>query len=427
MALFGALNTSAQAMNAHSHHMGSIGTNIANVNTTAYKKVETLYQTQKNHVSPKTSFFAVNTVDVRRNSIQGVLAQTGRAMDVAINGPGFFVTNTQSDGSGETRFTRAGTFTGEAYLTGADSNGDGNPDQGTRLKTLGGDYVMGYKANDDGTFGTSLGPIDFSNDTLDPGRATSTVTVRGNLPAANGSTKTHQMNVPVIRQKTTNGVAGTETKNVNLTFSPTNGVAGSWSITPSGSSGIASVSSTPANLVFKGDGTLDTTATGGKSLAVVINYSDGTSQNVTVDLENFTQYSGETDLSIRRMDSDGVTSGTLSGTYFNKFGVLIGRFSNAVDKPLYKLPLATFPSPEKLEALQGNVMRQTQESGAATIAGLEAGDAVAEILGGNLEMSNVNLEDQFSKMITTQRAYSSAATVFRTSDEMSQTARDLVT
>lgn len=430
MAIFGAMNTSALAMNAHSHTIGTIGTNIANVNTTSYKEVETLYQTMKNHVTPRHSFFAVNTVDVRRTTQQGSIVSSGRAMDAAINGQGFFVTNTQADGTGETRYTRAGTFTGESYTLGTSTNGSGDPDQGTRLITLNGDYVMGYRANDDGTFASSLSSIDYANNAVDPGRSTSRIVMHGNLPSANGSTRTYQTSLPVVRTTTnSSGIPTSETKTVNMTFNPVDGTAGRWNLVTSGGSGVTSVTTTPTALAFDGQGKLDTSATGTgtDTISMTLTYTDGTTQTVQVNMADFTQYSGDTDISIRRMENNGITSGTLQGTYFTKTGELIGRFSNNTEKALYKLPLATFVNPEKLEALSGNSYRGTLEAGEETLVSLVAGDTRSEILGSSLEMSNVDLEDQFSKMIVTQRAYSSAATVFRTSDEMSQTARDLMT
>ncbi|MBB6208866.1 flagellar hook protein FlgE [Novispirillum itersonii] len=428
MAIFGAMNTSALAMNAHSHTIGSIGTNIANVNTTSYKKVETLYQTMRNHVAPRYSFFAVNTVDVRRTNDQGSIVSSGRAMDAAINGQGFFVTNTQADGTGETRYTRAGTFTGESYTLDSSTNGSGALDQGTRLVTLNGDYVMGYKANDDGTFSSSLSSIDYANNAIDPGRSTSKIVMHGNLPSANGSTRTYQTSLPVVRTVTnSSGIPASDTKTVNLTFSPTSGTAGSWDLLTSGGNGVTSVTTNPTKLVFDGQGKLDTSATGTgtDTISMTVNYADGTSQSVQVNMADFTQYSGDTDITIRRMENNGMTAGTLQGTYFTKSGDLVGRFSNNTEKTLYKLPLATFVNPEKLEAIAGNSYRGSPEAGDPTLLSLKAGDTRAEVLGSSLEMSNVDLEDQFSKMIVTQRAYSSAATVFRTTDEMSQTARDL--
>lgn len=425
MAVFGSLSTSARAMNAHSHHMNTIGSNIANINTTAYKEVETLYQTQRNKVTPTGSFFAVNTVDVRRTNAQGIITSTNRSLDAAINGRGFFVTNSKTDGTGDTRYTRDGSFMGEAYSRGVDSNGDGNIDQGTYLVTGSGDYVMGYAADANGNYSKTLTAIDYANDALDPGKPTTEITVRGNVPAANGSPRSHNMNLPVVQQVTENGITTTRSHAVNLALTPQNGAAGTWTLSATGDKGIAGVTTTPAQISFLGNGLLNT-ATGTDKVTLNIAYDNGTTQAVTLNLKQFTQYSGDSELTVMKMDHNGYTSGALEETYFSKQGVLMGRFSNAIEKPLYKLPLATFPSPEKLEALKGNMFQETAESGGADLVLLDAGDTMSEVMGGNLERSSVNLEDQFSKMITTQRAYSSAATVFRTSDEMSQTARDLM-
>ncbi|MBM3515357.1 MAG: flagellar biosynthesis protein FlgE, partial [Alphaproteobacteria bacterium] len=68
---------------------------------------------------------------------------------------------------------------------------------------------------------------------------------------------------------------------------------------------------------------------------------------------------------------------------------------------------------------------QTTNAGELSLEALDRGPSVAEIFVGGIETSNVDLADQFSKMIITQRAYSSSATALRTADEMSMQARDL--
>ncbi|MSQ86205.1 MAG: flagellar hook protein FlgE [Alphaproteobacteria bacterium] len=92
---------------------------------------------------------------------------------------------------------------------------------------------------------------------------------------------------------------------------------------------------------------------------------------------------------------------------------------------LFKLPLAQFQAQNNLEAKPGNLFTQTRESGKRKLVGLDSVQGIAQIISGVLESSNVDLADQFSKMIVTQRAYSSSATVLRTADEMMQQTRDL--
>ena len=103
----------------------------------------------------------------------------------------------------------------------------------------------------------------------------------------------------------------------------------------------------------------------------------------------------------------------------------MGSYPNGEVRNLYKLPIARFGSENNLEARNGNVFLQSSTSGDLELSGLGSSAGTTQLIVGALEQSNVDLADQFSKMIVTQRAYSSAPTVLRTADEMSQTAPDL--
>ena len=105
--------------------------------------------------------------------------------------------------------------------------------------------------------------------------------------------------------------------------------------------------------------------------------------------------------------------------------MLVGSYTNGEVKNLYKLSVATFNAENKLEAKSGNTFVQTNEAGAMQLNGLGTPTGTTHFVTGALEQSNVDLADQFSKMIVTQRAYSSAAKVLTTADEMTQAARDL--
>ncbi|MEQ9449702.1 MAG: flagellar hook-basal body complex protein, partial [Rhodospirillaceae bacterium] len=98
---------------------------------------------------------------------------------------------------------------------------------------------------------------------------------------------------------------------------------------------------------------------------------------------------------------------------------------NGENLNLYKLPIARFESENNLEARNGNVFLQTQDAGDLELTSLGNPAGITQMVVGALEQSNVDLANQFTKMIVTQRAYSSAATVLRTADEMTQAARDL--
>ena len=101
-----------------------------------------------------------------------------------------------------------------------------------------------------------------------------------------------------------------------------------------------------------------------------------------------------------------------------------GTFTNGTQRALYKIPVATFVNPDGLDLRQGNLFTESLSSGQVTLR--EAGfDSFAIFRPFAHELSNVNLGTEFNKMIMTQQAYNSAATIFRTVDEMLQTASNL--
>lgn len=430
MAIWGSFTTSTMAMMAHSRHMGQIGTNIANMNTTSYKEVETTYQTLKSNRSQGWDFFSADTVDTRRVDVQGVVTATDRTYDLAINGHGFFVTNSEPDGSGQTLYTRDGGFTGAQTTMGEDSDGDGQVDQGTLLVTQQGQYVMGWAATEDGTgFTQTLGPVTINHNAIIPGRVTSAISMSGNVANVNGqaTSPTYQTSLPVVSSHAgTDGDTTTRLNNMVMTWSKVPDVQNTWTVDfpVAGNPGMTGVSFPNDQVVFRGDGRLDTTATT-VPLQATITWDDGSTQTVDIDISTMTQYASPTGgLVVDGVNHDGYTEGRLDRTDFNAQGVLSGYFSNGVQRPLYKLPIATFAVPNKLEALNGNVYRESADSGTATLNSLSLGDYTS-LQPGALETSNVVLEDQFTRMITTQKAYSSSATVFKTSDEMIQEVRNL--
>jgi len=89
--------------------------------------------------------------------------------------------------------------------------------------------------------------------------------------------------------------------------------------------------------------------------------------------------------------------------YFTPDGTMIGRFDDATQRPLYKLPLATFTNANALEAINGNVYRYDPNAGEQVLR--EAGGQGAGVfLPNSREISNVVMEDEFSAMIVTQNA-----------------------
>ncbi|MDX2145654.1 MAG: flagellar hook-basal body complex protein [Rhodospirillaceae bacterium] len=131
--------------------------------------------------------------------------------------------------------------------------------------------------------------------------------------------------------------------------------------------------------------------------------------------DGITQLSGNFQLNY--LQQNGAKFGNFAGVSIGSEGVVTALFDNGVTRPVFMIPVATFTNPNGLSNLSGNVWIATDFSGNPTLR--EAGDAGAgQINAAALEASTVDLGEEFTRMITTQRAYSSAAKVITTSDEM---------
>lgn len=462
--LKGIFNTAVQGMQAQSQHLNNISTNIANVGTTGYKSQQTHFATLLNHQDPiSRSYFSVNTYDFRQVDKQGALLQTQRSFDVALNGRGLFVTSPDTTAqyvAGSTdrfQYTRDGAFFGEARQLSEDTDGNGQLDQETLLVTAGGNYVYGWALDEEGNIladqpgSPALRPISFSNNSTFASRATSLIDLQANLSASlNGR---QSVGLPFVDQQGVSRTlsvgfnpAGTGEFTIPLdsgrpdagqtirTFNWTldmSSIAGDLSTVPA-SFTFQPDNGDPVVLQFDGNGNL--MGPFNKQISVTVHDQfpnpdpNGAplDQTMVLDLADVTQLADSGALTVQNINQDGYLEGRLDQTYFNNSGTLIGSYSNGQTRQLYKLAIARFAVENKLEAVSGNMFEQTRASGAISLSPIQGGfGGRTELVVGALESSNVDLADQFSKMIITQRAYTSNATVLRTADEMTMAARDL--
>lgn len=175
------------------------------------------------------------------------------------------------------------------------------------------------------------------------------------------------------------------------------------------------------SLNFSSDGTLNgaSDTDGNKLIALTgINWGNGSElQDIDLDIAGLTQFSGE--YNVTSATQNGAELGLRTGVEIDRNGVVTARFSNGQTSALFKLPLATFTSPNSLTEQTGNAYIQTSESGSYNLR--EAGSGGAGLVEGSaLETSNVDIADEFTKMIVTQRAYSAGTKVIRTADDMTE-------
>ncbi|RCK48273.1 flagellar hook protein FlgE [Thalassospira profundimaris] len=189
-------------------------------------------------------------------------------------------------------------------------------------------------------------------------------------------------------------------------------------------------------LTFNGDGSLKTfTDEGGLSRVdqpiTGITWTNGSEpSSFTLDAgtigqtDGITQFAAGTDANGNLIDytthyinQDGARAGTMVNYGFTEDGYLQVEFANGVKRPVYKLAIATVESPDSLEQHTGNVYRQTRESGDYLLR--EPGqNGAGKVVASALEASNVDLAEEFTNMIVTQRAYSANTKTITTTDEM---------
>ena len=117
------------------------------------------------------------------------------------------------------------------------------------------------------------------------------------------------------------------------------------------------------------------------------------------------------------IDTDGAGFGQFSGVTIGEDGLVTALFENGDIRPVFKIPVATFPNPAGLGANTGNVFTQTDFSGLFFLRTAGTGGA-GKVQNSVLEASTVDIAKEFTQMITTQRAFSAAAKILTTADEM---------
>ena len=153
------------------------------------------------------------------------------------------------------------------------------------------------------------------------------------------------------------------------------------------------------------------------SASLKLSYSNGAApQQVSLNLAAITQYSGTSTIAA---DSDGNAAGTLSNVDIDSQGVITGTYTNGVRQKEAQIAMAQFNNPSGLTKLGGNLYQESNNTGTRTISG--AADIGTELTTSALEMANVDLADQFSDMIITQRGFQSNSKMITVSDEMLET------
>ncbi len=139
-----------------------------------------------------------------------------------------------------------------------------------------------------------------------------------------------------------------------------------------------------------------------------------TPMSVKANLNAITSYAGESTVQVEK---DGYGAGTLDSKYIDTTGVIVGNFTNGQSKVLGQVALATFNNPSGLNKAGDNLFTKSVNSGEAKV-GTAGSGGRGTFNPGNLEMSNVDLAQEFSNMIITQRGFQANSKIITTTDQM---------
>ncbi len=174
-------------------------------------------------------------------------------------------------------------------------------------------------------------------------------------------------------------------------------------------------------LNFNGDGSLNAAADADGNIDLELNnidWGNGSElQDVNIDIERFSQFAGNYDVIFS--DQNGAELGLRTGVEIDSDGIVSARFSNGATTALYKIPLVTFANANGLNEKSGTAYSENSTSGEENLR--EAGSGGAGFLEpSTLEGSNVDLADEFAKLIISQRTFSANSRLVSTVDEMTQ-------
>ena len=404
-------------LRAHQQMMDVTGNNIANVNTTGYKSSQVVFQDTLSQMvnaagapqnglggtNPAQVGLGVRTASNNANFAQGAAQTTGKAADMMIQGDGFFVVKS----GGEELYTRAGSFT-------FDANGT--------LVTPNGQQVQGWTANTTGVVNTADSPDKIQlpiGVTLSPA-VTTNVTLSGNFSNESAIGDTQQMAVKVYDANgAANPMAVTFTKSDADTWSltlPVGATMPDGSVVQTDGSSLMPDGVTPGVLAVGGN-VVDVDFTGGKGPTSIAFGGGSAAGGFTFDTHDLTQYSGLTSAHVS--NSDGSASGVLASYTVSNTGQIVGVFSNGLKQTLGQLALSNFNNVNGLEKIGDSMFRSTVNSGLAQV-GPAGTMGLGLITSGALEMSNVDLAQEFTNLVIAQRGFQANSRIITTSDEILQ-------
>ncbi|HPZ85821.1 MAG: flagellar hook protein FlgE [Bacillota bacterium] len=395
------LFSAVSGLRVHQTRMDVIGNNIANVNTPGYKSSRVTFQelfsqtlrgagsptgtsaSERGGTNPMQVGLGVSIASIDTIHTPGNLQPTSRPTDLAIEGEGFFVVQ-----DGETlAYTRVGNFSLDALGVLVDPEGR---------------KVLGWTADEDGSISTSgpLGALRIPFGDWIDAQPTSRVEWIKNLDAEAtvGFSKTTSVTVYDSLGRA---------HSIQVNFEKTGSNTWEWkALLPDGTEPSGTITfDTEGRVVDVSENQFSFTPEGADSVVI------------TMDFTKLTQVAGPT--TVEAGVTDGWPGGSLESFSFDSNGVITGFYSNGRIRVLGQIAVAGFANPSGLIKTGKNLYIQSNNSGRPEIGAAGTGGR-GTIAPSSLEMSNVDLAEEFTQMIITQRGFQANSRVITVSDELLQ-------
>ena len=445
MSINSAMLAGAAGMRANASALASISDNIANVNTVGFKRLRTDFTSLLSSQNRQTTY-AAGGVMSRSNPLmneQGSTTASSVSTHLAVSGNGMFVVRGRSEDATSRDpyyYTRAGQFTPDAdgylqnaagyYLLGwpVDSSGAVNANP-TDLNALESVRVSGIAGGAEATARLSLSANLQSSQAVSAAAATYDATDTANNMASGAVTPDFQ--IPIQMYDSQGGLhtltfsflkQGPNTWFAEVHLPPGEIVDGAPFVDGQLATGLVSFTTfgqlDTANSTLPLSVTIGETGAGGSEWGPALGLA---TQTISLDMGGpgapggLTNYDSPSVLGTSQID--GTPFGSLASVDVDDDGFVTAIFTNGLTRRIYQIPLATFGNTNGLISDQGGIYRLGPDTGALSMRGAGVGGA-GNIKSRALESSTVDLAEEFSNLIMTQRAYSASSKIITTADEM---------
>lgn len=403
--------TGLSGLNTSSRDLDIIGNNVANASVTGFKnsrgEFADVFAASLSGASAQQIGIGSQVAGVAQQFTQGDIQVTNNPLNVAINGNGFF----RLDNSGSITYTRDGQFhlDNQGFIV--------NP-QGIK--------VTGYGVDANGNIVTATpGPVQISAANIAP-QVTSTFDIGLNLDSRSTPPATAVFNPldPTSFNFSTSGTVFDSLGNSHaLTTYYKNTGPGTWSVYGAIDGSVANANigggaGLPITLNFSTAGVLTGVPAMPLNASVVVGGGATTPLAFTLDYTGTTQYGAA--FGVNNLAQDGFTSGHLTGFNISDTGIVLGTYSNGLNRNLGQLVLASFRNAQGLNPLGNNQWAETAQSG-LPIVGVAGTGSLGVMQSSSVEQSNVDLTNELVNMITAQRDYQANAQTIKTQDTILQT------